>query len=222
MSEFSPVAGVAAVASIHDPMRRSLFDFVTRSGVAVGRDEAAKALGMARGTAAFHLDRLVDVGLLTTEFQRRSGRTGPGSGRPAKLYRRAIAEVLVSIPERHYDLVGGLLASAIEQSDRTGEPVRETLTRVATERGRDLGGRAASLWAVLESTGYEPRDDGDGGTVLTNCPFHRLALSHTAIICAANLALLRGAAETKNDRDHEVSFEPGAGRCCVRITARSE
>src|SRR5947209_1403345 len=105
-----------AVGAAADPTTRSLFDLVSRSATALGRDAAAAALGIPRATAAFHLDRLVEAGLLTTEFRRLSGRTGPGAGRPAKLYRRAELEVSVSLPERRYDLAGELLSTAIEEA----------------------------------------------------------------------------------------------------------
>ena len=206
---------IAAVASINDPVRRSLFDFAVRSETAIGRDEAATALGIPRGTVAFHLDRLVESGLLTTEFQRRTGRTGPGAGRPSKLYRPTSSEVVVSLPERHYDLAADLLSSAIEESDRTSEPIRQALIRVSTARGRALRISAGSFAGMLSATGYEPHDRAHGGKVLTNCPFHRLALSHTEIICQANLALLQGAAEG----EEEIRFDPGEGRCCVQIGA---
>ena len=222
MTEDTQSARLAAVASIHDPLRRALFDFISASGTPVGRDEAAQALGMARGTAAFHLDRLVDDGVLIVEFKRLSGKTGPGSGRPAKLYRRASDEILVSIPERHYDLAGSLLASSIEESDRTGEPVREALSRVATESGRRIGERAGTLQNALVLGGYEPREDASGGMILANCPFHSLATTHTEVICHANLSLLNGVAEGAKDTDHEIIFEPCDGQCCVRIASRPD
>lgn len=222
MSEQTQAGLLAAIASIHDPLRRALFDFISTSGTAVGRDEAANAVGLARSTAAFHLDRLVDDGVLTVEFKRLSGKTGPGSGRPAKLYSRASDELLVSLPERHYDRVGSLLASSIEESDRTGEPVREALTRVAEASGRDLGERAGTLEGALVRGGYEPRDDGTGGLILANCPFHRLATSHTELVCQANLALLRGAKAGANDTAHDIVFDPCDGQCCVRVPARTD
>ena len=117
---------VAVVASINDPIRRSLFEFVSHSDQPVGRDAAAEALGMARSTAAFHLDKLVEEGALDVEFKRISGKTGPGSGRPAKLYCLRAGEIVVSIPERHYELVGSVLAAAIGESDRTGETDRRS------------------------------------------------------------------------------------------------
>jgi predicted ArsR family transcriptional regulator len=222
MNQNPQAARLAAVASINDPLRRALFDFISAAGRAVGRDEAAEAVGLARGTAAFHLDRLVDDGVLAVEFKRLSGKTGPGSGRPSKLYRRAADELAVSIPERHYELAGTVLASSIEESSRTGEPARDALARVATEKGRQLGERAGTLQKALVEVGYEPHDTGDGDTILTNCPFHSLATTHTEVVCHANLNLLQGVAEGAGDTEHEVVFDPCDGQCCVRIATRTD
>ena len=216
MEERSLADRVAAVSALDEPIRRALFEYVSRSESPVSRDEAAEALGLARSTAAFHLDRLAEEGLLAVEFRRLTGRTGPGSGRPAKLYRRGTGEIAVTIPERHYDFAGQLLLSAIEEAARTGEPVVEVLLRIAGETGRTLGAAAGSLERVLEDYGYEPRPDGAGGIVLGNCPFHRLAQQHTETVCHVNLALLRGAAHGSDDRRHAILLDPGVERCCVR------
>jgi predicted ArsR family transcriptional regulator len=211
---------LSAIAAVSEPLRRALFEFVGRTGQPVSRDDAAAALGLARGTVAFHLDKLVEQGLLTVEFKRLTGRTGPGSGRPSKLYSRAEGELSVSIPERHYELAGELLASAIDVADRDGGTVREALGAVAVSTGRDLGSAAGSLETVLHQCGYEPYDDGEGGMLLANCPFHRLSTSHADVICHANLELLRGMADGAGDDLHKVVFAPGEGPCCVRVTAR--
>lgn len=214
---------ISAVAAISDPQRRALFDFVSRSGGMVGRDDAAKALGIPRSTAAFHLDRLVDEGVLETEFKRLSGKTGPGSGRPSKLYRRVEGEISVSIPPRRYDLAGNLLAAAIDEADRTGEPVRATLATISSRTGREIGAASGSLDAALDACGYEPRSDGAGGMVLTNCPFDKLAAKHSDVICGANVALLQGVADGASETRRTVEFvEPAGGCCCVRVTAPAE
>ena len=150
------------------------------------------------------------------EYKRLTGRTGPGSGRPAKLYRRAAGEVAVSVPERHYDVVGELLLTAIEESTRTGEPAGDLLLRIAGETGRRLATGVSSLQQLLEDQGYEPRPDGDGGLVLGNCPFHRLAQRHTEVVCHVNLELLRGASESANELGYTMVLDPGIDRCCVR------
>ena len=204
------------MTALDDPVRRALLDLVSRSDTAVSRDKAAETLGLTRRAAAFHLDRLADEGLLTVEFRRLTGRSGPGAGRPSKLYRRAADEVAVTIPERRYDLAGELLAAAVEASTRSGEPARDALMRLATDAGRGMGAASGALVNVLEDNGFEPRPDGDGGIVLGNCPFHRLAQRHTDIVCHLNLELLRGAAEGADDHDHTVVLDPEVGRCCVR------
>lgn len=210
---------VAALAALDDPTRRAVFDLVARAGTAVGRDAAADALDVSRRVAAFHLDRLAEQGLLTVEFRRPPGRGGPGAGRPAKLYRRAEDEVAVSVPERHYDTVGGLLAAAVAESVDTGAPVQEVLHRTAYESGRTTGEAAGGLLAALEDAGYEPRhgDHDGGGITLGNCPFHRLARQFTALVCGVNLQLLRGVADGAGDRHYLAVLDPGPGRCCVRL-----
>src|SRR4051794_15527472 len=190
-----------AVASLGDESRRKLFDYVTAAADAVGRDDAAKTLGLARSTASFHLDRLVRDGLLAVEFRKLGGREGPGSGRPAKLYRAAVDEGAASVPERHYDLAAELLVSAIEAATTEGGSPRDALLVAARARGRSAGaeaasgvdrgqaggsgavaaetvagtGRTAPLEDFLAGQGYCPADDGSGGLLLLNCPFHRLA-----------------------------------------------
>jgi len=207
---------VAAVTALADPARLALYELVARNAEPISRDAAAESVGLSRSTAAFHLERLAALGLVEVEYRRLSGRTGPGSGRPAKLYRRAEAEISVSLPERHYDLAGDVLAGAIERSIETERPVRETLRATAGEAGRSRGTASASLPLALAENGFEPRVDGDD-LVLGNCPFHRLAQKHTDIVCELNYELVRGLADGCGDADHTVESEPGAGRCCIRI-----
>ena len=105
--------GLAAVSCLDDPVRRRLYEFVAARREPVGRDEAAAATGVGRPLAAYHLDKLVSLGLLTASFQRASGRGGPGAGRPAKRYARSASEFSVSVPPRDYELAARLLAAAV-------------------------------------------------------------------------------------------------------------
>jgi predicted ArsR family transcriptional regulator len=222
---------IAGVASLAEPQRRALYQFIVSRGDAVGKDEAAAAMGMARSVAAFHLERLVSDGLLTTEFRRLSGRQGPGAGRPAKLYRRAEGELSVSLPARQYDVAAGLLAGAVNLATQTGTPVGEALTRVATERGRALGERAraragkrpsrrtllAATLGVLAEQGYEPRTVGDD-VVLANCPFHSLVDEQRDLVCGMNHDLLCGMADAVGDDVLDARLEPSDDNCCVRLS----
>jgi predicted ArsR family transcriptional regulator len=214
-------AQVTAVAALAEPTRRRLYDTVVRSPEPVSRDDVAAATGVPRPTTAFHLDRLVADGLLDVHFARRSGRTGPGAGRPAKLYRRAESPVAVSLPERRYDLAGELLAAAMVEAERSGERPAAVLDRRAFRLGQELAGGATEGGAeaalqVLEENGFEPRP-ADGGIALANCPFHALAQEHTELVCGMNLRLLEGVLDRLPDAGLVASLRPEAGMCCVRL-----
>jgi predicted ArsR family transcriptional regulator len=220
------VVGVAALA---DPLRRRLYRYVARSEAPVGREEAAAAVGVAVHTAKFHLDRMVDDGLLEVEFRRLTGRTGPGAGRPAKLYRRSAREFAVSLPERHYDLLSEVLAASAAASVERRVPVDEVAPEVARERGVRLGEELAAdvsldgapleqVAAALDEVGYEPRVDGDR-MVLENCPFDRIARDHTALVCGLNLDFVGGVVDGLGCRGVTASLEPSPGRCCVSARA---
>src|SRR4051794_36509235 len=216
-----PAAQVSAIAALAEPTRRRLYDHVVRQDGPVSRDEAAAATAVPRATVAFHLDKLVDEGLLDVVYERRTGRTGPGAGRPSKLYRRAACDVAVSLPERRYDLAGGLLAAAMDEAQTSGEAPREALGRLAFERGKELGraaggGRDAVL-RVLEQQGFEPAGDGEVVT-LANCPFHALAQQHTELVCGMNLQLLDGVLQGAGAAGGLTArLQPTPGRCCVRL-----
>jgi predicted ArsR family transcriptional regulator len=214
-------ADVSAIAALDEPTRRRLYDHVVRQSAPVSRDEAAAALGLARQTAAFHLDRLADESLLDVVYERRTGRAGPGAGRPAKLYRRSAKQVAVSLPDRRYELAGRLLAQAVEESEATGEPVRAVLHRKAEELGTHLAAQdEAGVWDLLERYGFEPRREG-GAITLGNCPFHALARAHTQTVCGMNLHLLRGVLHGLGDGSLTARLDPGADRCCVRLDPAS-
>ncbi|MGY2745702.1 helix-turn-helix transcriptional regulator [Pseudarthrobacter sp. O4] len=222
---------MAAVASLGDANRRKLFDFVASAEAAVSRDDAAGALGLSRSTASFHLDRLVHDGLLGTEFRKLGGREGPGSGRPAKLYKAAVQEVAASVPDRNYDLAAELLVSAIEESTAAGVSAREALVRAAYARGQATaqasGDKGADFAGLLAAEGYRPEADGAGGFVLLNCPFHRIAEGHTEVVCAMNGAFLGGAAagcgvdpdrvEALDITDLRAQGAAQPAQCCARI-----
>ncbi|MGB3696035.1 MAG: helix-turn-helix domain-containing protein [Gordonia sp. (in: high G+C Gram-positive bacteria)] len=210
-------ADVAAISALDEPTRRRIYDYVCPKRDAVSRDDVSADLDIPRQTAAFHLEKLADAGLLEIEFARRSGRSGPGAGRPSKLYRRTARELEVQLPERSYDIAGSLLAQAVEESDRTGVSPRVCLARSAAELGRDIGvapdATDDELMVALAECGYEPRIEGDD-IVLVNCPFHTLAKEHTGLVCGMNLDLLSGVLDGEPDR---ARLHPQEGYCCVRI-----
>src|SRR5579859_2622828 len=146
---------LTSVSCLSDPVRRRLYDFVAGSPEPVGRDKAASAAGIGRALAVYHLDKLVESGLLTASYQRPGGRTGPGAGRPAKLYARSDREFAVTVPPREYELAARLLVQAVE-ADSSGRS-RAVLLEAARQLGAELAGaEAAGLEATLAGHGYEP------------------------------------------------------------------
>ncbi|HZA18361.1 MAG TPA: helix-turn-helix domain-containing protein [Pseudonocardiaceae bacterium] len=215
---------VAGISSLADPVRRQLYRFVCSQAEPVSRDQAAEAVGVARHQAKFHLDRLEAEGLLQSDYVRLTGRSGPGAGRPAKRYRRGGSELSVTIPPREYDLAGHIMAEAITDNASTGTPIAEALAKAAAAHGRAIAAGSydpASASDALNRSlrlladhGYEPRRLGRT-VVLTNCPFHSLARTHTELVCNMNKALLADFAESIAPDLFEVRLEPGEDRCCV-------
>src|SRR5215212_3549338 len=122
---------VASIAALADPIRRDLYSYVAAQPAPVSRDQASHALGIARHTAKFHLDKLAEEGLLDIEFKRLTDRRGPGAGRPTKLYRRSSRQLSVTLPERRYDLAGQLLATAIDNAAAERTTVTDALNAAA-------------------------------------------------------------------------------------------
>jgi predicted ArsR family transcriptional regulator len=209
---------VAALSALDDPVRRRLYDYVAAHDAPVARDEAAAGVGIGRPLAAYHLDKLAAEGLLTVSYQRRSGRAGPGSGRPAKLYARSDREVSASVPPRDYGLAARLLAEAAA-SDTTGVTagaLSEAADRLGRELARDAADPPGDIEQALGARGYEPYEDG-GVLRLRNCPFHSAAQRHPDVVCAMNLALVRGLLDGLGGHDAEAVLEPAPGRCCVTV-----
>jgi predicted ArsR family transcriptional regulator len=214
------------LGALADPVRRRLYRFDQPGPV--GRDEAAAGVGVPRHTAKFHLDKLVAEGLLETEFRRLHGRSGPGAGRPAKLYRRAPGELELSIPERRYQLAGRLLAEAVTRAEDRGAAISETIEEVSVEAGRGLGQELRSqrpedgaptsddLVQALTGYGYEPYRNGDT-VLLRNCPFHALARSYPDLVCSMNLQLLAGLVDGLGCASIDAELAPDDTHCCVRL-----
>lgn len=214
------------IAVLQDPVRRRLYEFVVAQGREVGRNEAAEAAGVARTLAAHHLDRLAEAGLLESGSRRLTGRSGPGAGRPAKVYTRARVEWSVSLPARDYLTAAELLAEAAEEAG-----LDAGLCAAARRRGEALRGSGApcggleEVVGVLAARGYEPHLEGAEGAPgaaasvvrMRNCPFHAVAERFPPLVCGMNLALLEGLLGA--DGSVRARMDPRPGECCVVIEA---
>ena len=213
-------ARARSIGALADDLRRRMYLFIRESRDPVSREQAAQAVGITAKLAAFHLDKLVDEGLLAAHYARLPGRGGPGAGRSSKLYEPTDRSIDVSIPPKAYDFVGKILLDALE-SKRDDESAEAAARRVGHEAGavagRAAGGRSGrGTDKTLRELGFEPRREGDR-ILLNNCPFHALAQANPGLVCGMNEAFVAGVIEGTGETNRRAVLDPEEGRCCVTL-----
>jgi predicted ArsR family transcriptional regulator len=229
-----------------EPTRRRVYDAVRVSRSPVTRDQVAEQIGISRTLAAFHLDQLAEAQLLDVSFARPAGRGGPGAGRPAKRYAASTCELMLSLPQRRYDLVARILACGVRDSGR------KTSARAATQaaahaEGRQIGelrrpavrglSRSQTLECVtevLDDLGFEPGPESPsesdqpplpGGAVvrMRNCPFHAIVDVAPEIVCGLNKAFIEGLLEGLGGHEDVAAVpQPAPPDCCVKLAFGTE
>lgn len=229
MTPVGPASSIHAVAALDDELRAQMYRHVRRAGRPVTREEAAEAVGISRKLAAFHLDKLVAVGMLqaSTAPGPRSGRVG----RAPKVYEASEVGVAVVIPARAHDVMGAILVDAISCGRRDERP-EDACRRVATEHGSALATSAERTPArgrlgperaltvteqALEGFGYEPYRPEQDRLRLRNCPFHPLAARAPQLVCGINQAFLDGFLTGLGAHCLDADLRPHPGECCVEI-----
>jgi predicted ArsR family transcriptional regulator len=212
-----------ALASLREPIRRRLYQYVARALAPVSRDQAADAVHISRAMAAFHLDKLVELGLLRATYRRVSGRAGRGAGRPSKLYSRSRREFSVTLPRRDHELLARLLA------ETAAGAVVIAPDEDAQRFGRSLGARARTRVSsratpqrlsrcvedVLEALGFDPFPAVSGDVITRNCPFDPLSRRYPAVVCRSAIAIVRGVIEGVGTDALTVRRDERPDRCCV-------
>nr|WP_285555544.1 transcriptional regulator [Streptomyces hygroscopicus] len=206
-----------------------MFAFIRRAGHAVTRDEAAANVGISRKLAAFHLDKLVDAGLLRARYETPGGIRKVG--RRPKVYEPTDAQITVSIPDRRHELLADLLLEAV-LTEGADENAVQSAMRTAGRRGRQLGEAAreetrpgrlgperglTACEALLEVYGYEPVREAPTRLRLRNCPFHPLAVKAPDLVCGMNQAFLGGYLTGLEVNGIQAVLAPEPGECCVRL-----
>lgn len=224
---------LAAVAALADQLRRRLYEFVRRAQRPITREEAAASVGISRKLAAFHLDKLVEVGLLRAHYEPVGGVRKVG--RTPKVYEPSNLEIQLSIPQRLHDLLADILVDAV-LSEAGDETARQAALRVARHRGTELGAaerdhvrpgrlgaeRALTLAAaVLHRHGFEPHRATPTRLQLSNCPFQPLASKAPDLVCGINHAFWAGFMAGIQAPTVTTELAPRGGRCCVELRSRS-
>jgi predicted ArsR family transcriptional regulator len=224
-------SAVAAIAALDDDIRHALYQHVRASaGTAVTRESAAEAIGISRKLAAFHLDKLVELGILRSGFG-----AGPRRvGRAPRLYEAADADIAVRVPERTPELLAEILVEAVvgAPGDEPQPQAEQAALRVARRRGVARGAQVleqarpgrlgveratALVQELLTEDGFEPYRAGPA-VRLHNCPFHPLAAAAPQFICQLNCEYVAGiVAGLGADGRIAAELAPAPGECCVEI-----
>jgi predicted ArsR family transcriptional regulator len=219
---------VRAIAALDDPSRRELYAFARAAGEPITREAAAERLGISRKLAAFHLDKLVDAGLLVAEFGR-SARTRT-IGRTPKAYRPSTRQVSVSIPQRGYESLAEILLDAVLSSsggsgfqaalraaasagERAGAQARTRVRggRIGPERGLKLAE------SELRARGFEPVRESPNCITLGNCPYQPLAAKATELVCGVNHQFISGFLRSLGTSGMVALLTPSPPHCCVTV-----
>jgi predicted ArsR family transcriptional regulator len=218
--------------AVAQPELREIVLFARGQAGPVSADDVAGRFGIHRTAARSRLERLAAAGLLTVSFERRTGRSGPGAGRPTKLYSVSPETEAIEFPERHYDRLLGHLAAQLPDDALTEAGVSFGADlAAAADMGRARGLRQAAerACAALGALGFQAAVvDGtdDSVTIATaTCPLRPLVVANPADTAAIDRGLWIGllqahlARGTCNDVTCEAEgcLDPQA--CCrVRLT----
>jgi predicted ArsR family transcriptional regulator len=190
-------------SSLGDATRRGIYISIREAPEAMTTAEIAALFDIHPNVARHHLHRLVEDGYLSVTEKRRSGRQGPGAGRPAKHYEATPKEVQLQFPARRYDLLSELLVRVIERL--APEDAAAAAEAVGREYGRELaaeiglpddsGFEAAAIAVARAMTGmgFDTRANTDDHMLVTTfCPFGDTAANHPEIVCKLDQGIVTG------------------------------
>lgn len=203
-----PLTGIA------QPELRDIVLFARSRSRPVSADDVAARFHVHRSVARSRLDRLAKAGLLTVGFERRTGRSGPGAGRPAKIYSVPPETSALEFPNRHYDRLFGHLIGSVPEAEcaRAGAQFARDLAPDETPPD-DPSSAAERACEILGRLGFQAtvEEAAEGRVTITTptCPLRPLVVANpeAAAIDRAMWAELVGASscETCDCLDGDAS-----------------
>lgn len=226
-------AVTAITAAFGDPTRREIYLFAHGRPDGVTASEVAEQFALHPNVARHHLDKLASGGHLEVNVGRAAG--SAGAGRPSKRYRTLSADVELSLPVRHDDVIITLLGRALEMLPR--EQAEAMAEEVGADYGRRMGeamGNSSevqrsvrtALHAVadaLSAHGFAAHAEQQGDElriIAEHCPFGDAAVEHP-VICAVDRGMIRGMLESlygDTTAATEASRALGATACVTAVT----
>lgn len=226
--EFS-AAVTAVTTAFGDPTRRDIYLVIRDATEGITAGEIAERFNLHPNVARHHLEKLTAGGYLIVAVGRADGTRA--AGRPSKQYRVSELDHSLNFPPRRDNLLGTLLARALEKL-----PVDEAealADEVGFDYGRGLAARIeptdghrtvkAALAVVadaLTAHGFAAHTESVG-TSLTivndHCPFGEAANLYPHVVCAVDRGMIRGlmAGLYGETQPHFESTRPDGGDHCV-------
>jgi predicted ArsR family transcriptional regulator len=242
--EFNSVVS-AVTNAFGDPTRREIYLFARDAGTAgVTAGAVAEQFDLHPNVARHHLEKLTGGGYLLVEVGRpvagagaqgkSTGGPARAAGRPSKRYLAGPLDATLALPLKHDDLLGGLLARAL---DALGPAQAEVLAdEVGFEYGATLAARMdpteghrsvrAALTAVADAltahgfAAHTEARDGRLAIVSECCPFGDTAQQYPHVVCALDRGMIRGMLAGlygETSPQFETSRPDGGEHCVARV-----
>jgi predicted ArsR family transcriptional regulator len=188
--------------------------------------EVAAEFSLHPNVARHHLEKLASGGYLLVELSRNES-----AGRPSKIYRAASVETNLNFPPRRDDLLGILLARALERLPR--DEAKALAEEVGYEYGivlasqmepgeghRSVKAAVASVADALTAHGFAAHAEARDGSltlVSEHCPFGEAAQRYPHVLCAVDTGMVRGMLEGLYGatQPHIEESRPDGDRHCV-------
>ena len=172
------------------------------AGHPLGVADVAATTGLHTNTARFHLDGLVEAGLVerTTETREQPGRpralyvARPGSARGGQRSYRLLAAILTDYLASH---TARPAKEALQAGLRWGRQLAKPQGGTPSVRHRSVDAASATRQVVemLHDVGFMPQAKTNGRKrqiLLHHCPFREAAIEHQDVVCAVHLGLMQG------------------------------
>ena len=223
---------MSTLDAVAQPELREIVLFARAQTQPLSADDVAKRFAVHRTVARSRLERLAAAGLLTVSFERRTGRSGPGAGRPTKLYSVPPETEAIEFPARRYDVLLGHVAGKLPAEALTGAGASfgaDLAAEADLGRARGLRPAAEKACEALGALGFQAAvvdATDDSVTIETaTCPLRPLVVANTAGTAAIDRGLWVGLLDAHLARgscndvicEAEGCLDPDA--CCrVRLT----
>ncbi len=205
--------------ALAEPRRAAIVEELEQAGEALDATELARRVGRHPNTVRWHLDTLLDAGLIRSHTAPRST-----PGRPRVVYELTPG---FGQDDAHHRLLAAALADAVARSENPGaeaERAGRALGRQLAESDSPAGREdpVTALVGILADHGFEPVAS-DLDISMHRCPYGELARTSPAVVCGVHRGLVAGALDELGStlEIDELEVFPRPDVCIVHLRESS-